>query len=113
MDTKKNNQICGNVHRRDKARGKASRVGVLIARKNDNNVVVLGWSRCNTAMGDKFNHDQGVLHAEKNIGIPIPLSFQRNPDLSHFRARAARYFRDEAIPAWEASAKKEEVEETA
>jgi hypothetical protein len=96
---KKINQICGNVHRRDKARGKASRVGVLIARKQGDEVV-LGWSRCNTSMGDKFNHEEGIRHAVSNVGKPIPISFIRNPDLSNFRARAARYFRDEAIPAW-------------
>ena len=96
----KTHMISGNVHRRDRVRGKASRVGVLIAQKTGSNDIVLGWSRCNTSAGDKFNHEDGVENAIKNVGQPLPTSFLRSPDLSHFRARVARYFPDDAVPTW-------------
>ena len=95
----KSHMISGNVHRRDRVRGKSSRVGVMIAQKIFG-TVVLGWSRCNTSAGDKFDHKQGIHHACNNVGKPLPTSFMRSPDLSHFRARVACYFPDDAVPTW-------------
>ena len=94
------NQIDQYVHRRDVPATKKTRIGMLVAR-NEGGEVVMGWSRCNSTAGDKFSREEGLKAAIDNLGKPLPISLARRSDVTRFRGRAARYFKDMSIPAWE------------
>ena len=92
-------QIHDYIHRRDVPETKNTRIGVLVARRVGEEVV-LGWSRCNASMGDKFDWKKGVRTAVKNLGTEPPVSFKTREELVRFRCRATRYFRNAIIPTW-------------
>lgn len=74
---------------------KRGRVGVLLGTM-EYNVIRIGWSRCNTKLGDKFDPNTGVqiakIRAIADETIPAPQSL--NKQARKFSARCIRYFQD-------------------
>ena len=76
-------------------------VGVLAAQPSTANAseVIIGWSRCNLAAGDRFNKYMGVKIAYERSAqssyADIPDSM--NEQYHAFKARAARYFQDKNV----------------
>lgn len=66
-------------------------VGILL---DGTNVIRTGWSRCRIGV-DKFNKEQGVAFACKNILIPAPAPCGRNFAKKYeiFQERCTRYFK--------------------
>lgn len=76
-------------------------VGVLAAQPsaNDPLAVVIGWSRCNQAAGDRFDRKEGtrIAYARSAVGSisPVPQSMRLEYELFYLRAK--RYFRDRKV----------------
>jgi len=76
-------------------------VGVLAAQPSVANAseVIIGWSRCNVAAGDRFNKQMGVKIAYDRSAhrsfADIPESMTEQYD--HFLDRARRYFNDKNV----------------
>ena len=76
-------------------------VGVLAAVPSqvDPTQVVIGWSRCNNAAGDRFNKQIGVQIAYerslKQSTAEVPLTM--TPHYTNFFLRATKYFKDRAV----------------
>lgn len=85
-----NNVIYQFVHNR-----RRQKVGVVLAKKNDNGLVGIGWSLCNPK--DSFNKDHAISiaegRAEKWGGCDvIPHSIRNDVDVIF--NRASRYFKN-------------------
>jgi hypothetical protein len=54
---------------------RGNKVGILIGKQSSDftTEIKIGWSRCKT--GDKFDRDEGILVARRNMGQPMPQSF--------------------------------------
>ena len=76
-------------------------VGVLAAvpSKEHPDEVVIGWSRCNNAAGDRFNKQLGVQIAYerslKRSTAEVPMTME--VDYTAFYVRATKYFKDRAV----------------
>ena len=77
---------------------KDQRIGVLAATVNDNipDTVFIGWSLCNSSLGDRFDPKRGVEIAyersRKCSAGPIPISLLERYEAFKFRCR--KYFKD-------------------
>lgn len=76
-------------------------VGVLAAQPSmaDANEVIIGWSKCNTSAGDRFDKKRGVEIAYERSAAR---STQHIPDsmldqYNQFVSRSRRYFRDKVV----------------
>lgn len=76
-------------------------VGVLAAAPSRTNPkeVIIGWSRCNSGAGDRFNKSEGVRIAyERSLSQStrdIPYSME--DAYQAFVDRATRYYKDRAV----------------
>ena len=76
-------------------------VGVLAAQPSmaDSNEVIIGWSRCNVAAGDRFNKQMGVKIAYERSaqGSYADIPESMNDDYYLFVDRAKRYFQNKKV----------------
>jgi len=76
------------------------RLGFMVATKNENNEVLLGFSLC--CKKDKFNYDRGLHIATYRSfkGVTkFPHSLKNK--VANFHGRCVKYFKDAAVPSME------------
>jgi hypothetical protein len=76
------------------------RLGFMVATKNENNEVLLGFSLCRKK--DKFNYDRG-LHIATNRSFKGVTKFPHSlkSKVANFHGRCIKYFKDAAVPSME------------
>lgn len=71
-------------------------VGVVLASKNANGKIGIGWSRCNVNKGDTFKKEHALKialgRAEKGSVDPVPHSMF--DAIATMQKRAKKYFKD-------------------
>ena len=76
-------------------------IGVLAAAPSNANPdqVVIGWSRCNSTAGDRFNKQEGVRIAYQRslTGSTRDVPFTMEDAYVNFYKRAHRYFQDRTV----------------
>ncbi len=76
------------------------RLGFMVASKNQNNEVLLGFSLC--CKKDKFNYDRGLHIATKRADKGVtefPHSLKSK--IENFHNRCTKYFKDASVPSME------------
>jgi len=81
--------------------GKVHKIGVIYG-TSDGNIIRIGWSKCNTKDGDKFDVEEGIDIAKERAVASyitqgtthpsVPLCIKRH--MRQFGARCLRYFKD-------------------
>jgi hypothetical protein len=86
---------------RRRKNGKVHKVGVILGRievYENNQIINIGWSKCNGKLGDTFNLEQGLELArararnETPTTVPVPLCIKSQ--IRKFSSRCVRYFKD-------------------
>jgi len=76
-------------------------VGVLAAQPSatESGHVMIGWSRCNNAAGDRFNRKEGtrIAYARSSVGSRAPVPDSMRIEYEQFYLRAKRYFKDRTV----------------
>jgi len=76
--------------------GKKLKVGVILGVAPKQNIVKIGWSKCNLKAGDQFDTLLGLQRAlnraMKPDNVPTPACIRKQ--YRRFCSRAARYFKD-------------------
>ena len=77
---------------------KNQRVGVVVAKVDDNPLVGIGWSKCNTSLGDRFDRERGLKIAlgradfrDKNYPRSVA------PYIEQMAVRATKYFKNRSV----------------
>ena len=77
-------------------KGQKRKVGVLVGQLNDKGQIVMGWSKANASLGDKFDKKYGInLAVNRTCSeqiLPYPVSFRK--EASKFEDRCLRYFKN-------------------
>lgn len=90
------NEIYQYVMRR---RGRTTkRIGVIAAR-NDNGIIRIGWSQCNEDAGDVFDAENGLAWARSRMICPETIPPHMAREVEAMKERAVRYFKG-ARPEW-------------
>jgi len=75
------------------------KVGIIAAR-NDNGLIRIGWSQCDESSGDKFSLETALLWARSRMLEPKDVPPHLVKSVEAMKIRAKKYFKN-CIPSWE------------